>query len=385
MIILFNVSGQVGMKGCNMQKKQVAVLDIGSSELRAYIGERGVNKTFIIKGTQTFSYEGFSDREFFDVEELKKKLLSAGNFFKKASRTGVVLYVGVPGDFTDVQVRLGQISFPKKKKITEQDVDSLYDSTFMLNSAKKSIINRSAIVYELDDSRRLANPVGAVSEILKGKLSFVLCDNYFIDIIKKSLNACGINQIEFVSTSLAQAMYLVDAEVRDRIAVIADVGYISTTISVVHGDGILFQKSFGYGGGYITASLSESFNISFDDAENLKRKSSITRVNLANQIEILDDASGKYYNLEEVKKCICYALDGFCDEVTNCLDGLGFVLPDYVHLMITGGGISLLRGAKEYIASRLGMAVEIISPKVPLLDSPLESSALSLMDLALEQ
>ena len=368
-----------------MQKKQVAVLDIGSSELRAFIGERGVNKTFIIKGTQTFSYEGFLDREFFDVEELKKKLLSAGNFFKKASRTGVVLYVGVPGDFTDVQVRLGQISFPKKKKITEQDVDSLYDSTFMLNSAKKSIINRSAIVYELDDSRRLANPVGAVSEILKGKLSFVLCDNYFIDIIKKSLNACGINQIEFVSTSLAQAMYLVDAEVRDRIAVIADVGYISTTISVVHGDGILFQKSFGYGGGYITASLSESFNISFDDAENLKRKSSITRVNLANQIEILDDASGKYYNLEEVKKCICYALDGFCDEVTNCLDGLGFVLPDYVHLMITGGGISLLRGAKEYIASRLGMPVEIISPKVPLLDSPLESSALSLMDLALEQ
>ena len=213
---------------------------------------------------------------------------------------------------------------------------------------------------------------------------FVIC-LYLTKIEIGTFNNCGINQIEFVSTSLAQAMYLVDAEVRDRIAVIADVGYISTTISVVHGDGILFQKSFGYGGGYITASLSESFNISFDDAENLKRKSSITRVNLANQIEILDDASGKYYNLEEVKKCICYALDGFCDEVTNCLDGLGFVLPDYVHLMITGGGISLLRGAKEYIASRLGMAVEIISPKVPLLDSPLESSALSLMDLALEQ
>ena len=43
-----------------MQKKQVAVIDVGSSKITAIIGERGINKTFIIKGRYSFDYDGFA-------------------------------------------------------------------------------------------------------------------------------------------------------------------------------------------------------------------------------------------------------------------------------------------------------------------------------------
>ena len=256
-----------------MRKKQVAVIDIGSSKITAVIGERGINKTFIIKGRYSCEYDGFEDGAFFDVDNLKRTLFTVADYLLKSSRGGIeTVYVGVPGDFTQVFIKDSQIAFDKKKKITETDVDTLFDAAFVMSSSKYTLINRSAIVYELDDFRRLANPVGSVSEILNGKLSFVVCSNYFIEAVKNTLITAGVNNVECVSSALAQALYLVDAENRDRIAVLADIGYITTTFTIIQGDGLVYQKSFPYGGGYITADLAECLKISFNDAEKLKHK-----------------------------------------------------------------------------------------------------------------
>ena len=132
-----------------MRKKLIAVLDVGSSKITAVAGERGVNKTFLIKARKEFAYDGFSEREFFDTEELKRTLISCAHYIKNAvgEETDTV-YVGVPGAFTDVTVKDSQLSFPKKKKITEKDTDNLFDSAFVLSSSKKILINRSAIALQ---------------------------------------------------------------------------------------------------------------------------------------------------------------------------------------------------------------------------------------------
>ena len=176
---------------------------------------------------------------------------------------------------------------------------------------------------------------------------------------------------------------MVDAETRDRIAVIADVGYITTTFTIIQGDGLLYQKSFAYGGGYITAAITEKFSMEFELAEKLKRKVNLSSVN--GVYYLIDGENGEYYAVEDVKKAVLHSLDGLCESISNALESSGYVVPEYVPLMITGGGIAYIRGAKEHLSSRLGCAVEIIAPKVPLMDKPTESTALSLMELALEQ
>lgn len=367
-----------------MQKKQVAVIDVGSSAITAVVGERGINKTFIIKGRYSFEYDGFENGTFFDTENLKRVLFSAADCIIKASGGSLdTVYVGVPGDFTNVYVKDSQISFSKKKKITEEDVDVLFDAAFVMTSSKYTLINRSAIVYELDDFRRLANPVGSVSEILNGKLSFVLCSNYFIEAVKPALQAAGISKVECVSSALAQALYLIDAETRDRIAILADVGYITTTFTIIQGDGLMFQRSFPYGGGYITAALVEKFSVPFSVAESIKRKINLSQV-VTGQ-EMIDGENGEYYSVNEVKNTVIHSLETLCEDIADAWEKSGFIVPEYVPLMITGGGISYIRGAKEHLSGRLGTAVEIVAPKVPLMDKPTESTVLSLLDLALEQ
>ncbi len=368
-----------------MQKKQVAVIDIGSSKITAILGERGLNKTFIIKGRHSFEYDGFEDGQFFDAKKVKSLLnLAAETLLKSCSGRIETVYVGVPGDFTQVHVRDSQLSFSKKKKILDEDVDALFEAAFVMNSSKYTLINRSAIVYELDDFRRMANPVGSVSEILSGKLSFVLCSKYFIEVVKKTLIDSGFKNVEIVSSALAEALYLVDAEMRDRIAVIANIGYISTTFTIIQGDGILFQQSFPFGGGYITAGIVEKFDIPFEVAEKLKRKVNIS-FNGASEIDVIEDDNGERYPISPIISSVKSSLDMLCENIANAFEKSSFIIPDYVPLFITGGGISYIRGAKEYVSTRLSMSVDVIAPKVPLMDKPSESTTLSLLDLALEQ
>ncbi len=365
-----------------MQKRQVAVFDIGSSKVTAIIAEKGINKTFVIKGRYSYEYDGFADGAFFDAEKLKRILRSLAEIVKR-NRIDTI-FVGVPGEFTQVFVKDSQISFNKKKRIQPDDVDNLFEAAFVMSSSNYTLINRSAIVYELDDFRRLANPVGAVSQILKGKLSFVVCNNYFLEVVNSAIESAGIKHIECVSTALAEALYLVDPETRDRIAVIADVGYITTTLTVIQGDGLLFQSAFSYGGGYITAAITEKFSVDFSLAEKLKRKTSLSRLSSTNY-DVVDGDNGAYYPVEDIKSTIIESLDELCEQISNALENSGYKIPEYVPILVTGGGITYVRGAKEHISKRLGAYLEVVAPKVPLMDKPTESAILSLLDLALEQ
>ena len=368
-----------------MRKKQVAVIDVGSSKITAVIGERGINKTFIIKGNYSYDYDGYDDGAFFDVGKLKRILYQVAESIRSSTNVLDGIYVGVPGEFTKVIVKESQISFDKKKKIQVADIDALFDSAFIMNINQHTLINRSAIVYELDDFRRIAYPEGIQSEILKGKLSFVVCSDYFINVVKNTLIDAGLKNIDCVSSVLAQALYLVEPETRDRVAIILDVGYISTTFSIIQGDGIMYQNSFSFGGGYLTASLVDKFDIDMDVAEKLKRKVNLSSISQASNTDIIEADNGKYYNVEEIKAVLKNTLEVLCEKVNDAFDDCGLIIPEYVPLFITGGGISYLRGAKEYVSNRLGMMVDVIAPKVPMMDKPSESTILSLLDLALDQ
>ena len=369
-----------------MQKKGVAVIDIGSSKMSSFIGERGVNKTFVIKGFKEVEYSGYVSNEFLDVRETVSALKQMADNIKVSSNTVKKVFVGVPGGFTKNVVRDSQLSFSKKRKITDKEINMLYEAGLDAKITGAKVINRSAILYELDDFRKTPAVFGEISATLKGRVSYVLCSDYFIKIIGDTLKKCGFNEVEFISVPLAESLYLVDFETRDRLAIILDVGYISSTFTIVQGDGILYQRSFDFGGGFITAELTEAFAIDFDLAEKLKRKATISVVSSdSDNYEIIHGDHGLYFNKNEVKKVILSALDDISQNIDECIRNSRIDLPEYIPLLVTGGGISYLRGAKERISDRLNLVVDMVVPSVPLFDKPNNSSYLAVLNLALEQ
>ena len=368
--------------------QDVAVLDFGSGKIDVFIGERGVNNTICINGMGECDYAGFADGEWFEPDQLGYAIGHAINNAETNSRTKIKrLYVGVPGEFTTVVCRDVSISLTKKRKVTEADVDMLHEQGDVVhNNPDYTVINIGPVYYTLDDDRRLVQPVGMTSNKLGGHISYVLAENRFIHFVGKILEELGIESIEFVSSVLAEELLLFDDITRDQYVVLIDVGYITTSVAVGRGDGLLGLYNFSLGGGHITGDLAMAFGISFSQAESLKRKVVLSlNASDADVYEITDRDSRIPFPAKTVNEIVMERIKLIASTIEKCLSKCEYDYPDYIPYHLTGGGLSYLKGARDYLSKRLNKPVEIVSPSFPPFSRPHMSSSIGLMDMLLDQ
>ena len=249
-----------------MSRKSVAVLCVGSSEITALTGARGVNNTFVFKGIHTEKYDGYADAQFFDPSGLKSAVFSALEHMEiSCGAKTKKIYVGVPGEFVTVVTKRHLISFQRKRRIVPSDIDVLYRNGFEENRHGE-FIRRGSIYFVTSDKRRIIDPVGMVSDSLEGYLSYFYADPRFTELFRNIMAEYGIHKVEFLPVSLAEALYLIPSEVRDEYAILLDIGYMSMTFGIVCGNGVVFQRSASVWGGHVAAHMIEDIDIPFEAA-----------------------------------------------------------------------------------------------------------------------
>ncbi len=368
-----------------MRRCGVAVLDIRSSEITAVVGERGVNNTFIIKSKYTCPYDGYAEGELLDTDSFISAVCDVVKSTLAANRAVKTIYVGVPCEFLKLVNTDKVLSFQTSKKITRSDCDLLIE---MSNPEKEDgwkTIRHSCLYFVLSDKRKVINPAGAVSDSLQGKCCFYKCKTSFIDCLMSAFKRFkDINEVNLLPLNYAEAMYLIEPEKRDECAVLFDFGYISSTYSVVCGNGLLYSESFSVGIGHIAFYLMSELDIPFEVASSFL---STVNLNAKEQLSASEEClyEGKTYTFttSKLRDIIREGLDGICETIEECKQNFSGRNLDGKPIFITGEGIKVVRGAAEHFSDRLEKGVEIIAPKVPYYDKPQFSSVLSLLDTAL--
>ena len=368
-----------------MRAKYVAVLDIRSSEVTAVVGERGVNNTFIIKSKYTCDYEGYAEGELLDINSFVCAVTEAVKS-TLASNSGIKsFYVGVPDEFIKLVNVDKTLSFSSSRKINFSDVKTLTGMSAPPDDEAWRTVRHSCLYYVLSDKRKVIDPVGAVSDSLHGKFCFYKCKNSFIgcimDVFKRFKDILVVNLIPL---SYAEAMYLIEPEKRNKCTALLDLGFISSTYSVVYGDGLLYSEAFSVGIGHVAVYLMSELDIPYEVAlsylstVNLNAKEKLTGTE-----ECVFGGKTYAFSTMTLRDRIREGLDGICETVQQCRQGCRVRYTDAGPLLVTGEGIKTVRGSAEHIAGRLEKSVEVIAPKVPFYDKPRFSSLLSLLDIAL--
>ncbi len=364
---------------------EVAIMDIGSSKITVLVGRRGVNNTVCITGSGEYGYDGYEDGEFYKPDGLFN---AVGQAIKKAAESAHAeighIYVGVPGQFTVTQCKEVSLSLAKKRKITDKDINDLFDlgNTFEDNE-DYTLINCQPVYYTLGDNRKLIQPVGLSSAMLTGFVSYILAEKKFTKLIGEVLDASGIGSYEFVSSILAESLYLFDEDVRDRYAVLFDVGYIVTDIVVARGDGILRQFSIPLGGGHISRDLRDDLSIRFKLADKLKRKITLNlEFTDTDTYDINYNGRTMSFPAKQVNDVATVTLNKLVRTAQKCL--MSCDLPASATYYLTGGGISYIPGAREYLSARLDRHIETATSRQPQYKKPEMSSSLALLDTVLD-
>ena len=367
-------------------KENTAILDIGSSTVVALIGEHGVNGTFKICGKGDISYAGFQNAEFLEPESLKLVIGTAISNAEITSDSKVTsVYVGVPGEFCSCVTKAINLKFPKPKKVSAFDVDNIFKTgNTYASDPNFAVINKSVVYYEIDGMRRVIDPVGIKAKSVTGHVSYILAQKSFIKMIKEIFSELKIEIKGFVSANYAECMYLFEPSVRDKYALLVDVGYITTNVALCRGNALLFLSSFSLGGGYITSDLSECLHISFGEAERLKHKVILGwHASQADTYEIDGDETIQTYSAKATNEIVTDRIEMICDYIQKCLDSCAYDLPEFLQINITGGGFNFIRGVKPVLVRKLKRNVSIIAPNLPNVNRPDYSSEVGLLNLVL--
>lgn len=369
-----------------MRTNSVAVLDVRSSEITALVGERGVNNTFIIKSKYVCAYDGYAEGELLDVKSFTSALREAVKSTISASDGVKDFFVGVPGEFLKLVCTDKAISFKSAKKINRSDCETLIEMSIPEPSAGWKIIRHSCPYFILSDKRKITDPVGAVSDSLQGKCCFYECNTAFIGCVKDVFaNFKSVETVKFIPMNYAEAMYLLDEEIRGDCAVLFDLGYISSTYSVVCGNGLLFSESFSLGVGHLAFYLSTELDIPFSVASEFLSKVNLNaKEKLATEEEVTYDGKTYVFATSELRNLIREGLDGICETIEECRQSFIGRNISGKPLYVTGENIQTVRGTVDHISGRLEKTVEIVAPKIPYYDKPRFSSVLSLLDTALK-
>ncbi len=368
--------------------QDVAILDFGSGKITVLIGRRGVNNTICISGMGECEYAGFSDGEFLEPDQLSYVIGRAITNAETNSRTNIShLYVGVPGEFTTSVCQDLSMSLGRKKAVTESDIDALFERGNTYGGHPDyTLINIQPIYYTLDDERRLIQPVGLKSNKLGGLVSYILAENGFVDFVDQIVNELNIESHEYVSSLLAETLFLFDDIKRDQYVVLIDCGYITTNVVVARGDGILQQFNFSLGGGHITGDLANYLNISFTQAEALKRKVVLSLDVGENDVYEINSGRDEAvtFQADIVNEIVMERIGSIAKTIAKSLNGCIYDFPDHIPYHLTGGGLAYIKGARDYISKVLGKEVEITAPSLPQFNRPHLSSSLGLLDMILD-
>ncbi len=369
-----------------MLKKSVAVVDIRSSEITAVVAERGVNNTFIIKCKFSAAYDGYAEGSLIDTESFESALRSVVKSINLASGEKIkTIYIGVPGEFTELVNAESSLSFPVMKRVRSSDIKALEKSATPEARKGWQLIRCGCLYYVLSDKRRTVNPLGRLSDSISGRLCFYYCEELFAGIVRNSLSTFkNLTEIIFIPAVHAEAIYLIPPEQRDDYSILLDFGYISSTYTVVCGNGVAYTQSFSLGAGHLAVYLMETLGMTYDAAVSM-----MSRVNLNSKndsditLEYVSGADVLKYSDRELKEKIGEALDGICEAIEEC--SRGFIEKDLGHkpINITGECIKTVRGAIEHICGRLVRTINVVSPAIPYYDKPQFSSLFSLLDMAL--
>lgn len=378
-----------------MAFKGVTVLDIGSSAVTVIVGDRGVNNTFLIKGQASRAYDGFAEGQFYDEQKLADAIIGALQEVKNICKIETAeIYVSVPGVFIDIENRKYKITFDSPKKVKQKDVDYLFElGREKVEREGYEVIDQGEVYFALDDGRKVQYPVGIVSSLIGGAITYFLCEKYFTDLMRKILKLAKIKSVNFVYVGQAQATSLISREERENFCLIVDVGYITSEVSLHLGNGVLAEFSEDFGGGHVMTSIMRDIGLPKDDpeswrvAEMLKREVKFGYITSDRSVYTVETETGiMKFSCDQVNDIVSTAINPFWESVKQFIEeSVPQNSLDLLKIYLTGGGLALMKGIKLHILDLIKMPIEILSPSIPLHNRADESSSFALLGYALDK
>ncbi len=369
-------------------KSVTAAIEFGTSKVMCVIGREKSIGRFEVLGAGEAKYEGIKNgrwRKSSNVEESVAKALAFAE--RKAKKRVREAFIGVPGGFCKVICCEGYAEITGGK-VTERDIENMIeDAEKQLDDIRYTVVSSTPVYFVLDDGNHYIDVLGCQARELRGLVSFVFASNDFIGDVTAILNGLNVKARAFIPEVLAESLFLVPTEERDCSAVLLNIGYFDTNVTVVYGDAIVYNKTVHAGGMHIASDLSIVMNMDVESAEQIKKRFSFGLEN--NGTKLYDYAKLKNGRLEKyshatISEVIDARVEQICSLIYDALQHSPLNIARRTRIYLSGGGLAMMKGSRDALQKYLKRQVRVSIVEAPQLSTPNYYVALALLDYVFE-
>lgn len=370
-------------------RTQVAAIEFGTSKIVTVIAENGGFNRCDIIGSGTVPYDGYQGGDWVTPNRLAQAVYNSISAAEKDAGTKIKdIYIGVPCEY--IHVKHTEATVPirgERGRVSEEDIDEVQDmaaNVFRFDRHGGNVIHRSPAWFSIDNGKRTMMPLNVRGQNLTACVSFIVADQVFLDDMRSLMDSMGLGINGFLSSSFGEQLLLTSIEDREKPCIFANVGFLNTEVSVCEGDAMVYHAVLPMGGAHLTEDLAQAMEIRGDEAEQLKRCFVLgaDRFDLVNPPEFYDESGRRLdYKAEFVKECMKTGVDELCGMIQMTIEDAGDAVLPRSQVYLTGGGLALIRGGREYLAGKLKRPVKVPAIKAAKLNSPVYSSVMGLVDL----
>lgn len=371
-------------------KTQIAAIEFGTSKIVTMIAQNSGMDRLDIIGSGTVPYDGYSQGDWNTPGQMLQRVrdsIAAAEL--EANYKITEIYVGVPGEYIHVRSCEAEVDLPDGI-VDQMAKDAVQDAAaeiLDIGNEGGLVMHRTPSWFKVDDGKKTMSPTGKGSR-LSALTTFIVADPQFLDDVKEILGMLNIKILGFLAPTLGESLLLLGVDDRDRGSLLIDVGYLNTEISAVEGDAIVYHAILPRGGAHITADLAQELRIPMRAAEQIKRNYVFNpdEFDMDSFSEVFDEYGERLTFPREVVSKI---VESNFEELANMIDmtirnDADQYLSKRSQVFLTGGGIALMRGAREMLAARIERPVKVTAAKSSKMNSPVFSAALGLADLVFD-
>ena len=348
-----------------MKQDFVTVLDIGSSKITCMAASGVSGGEFVIRAVGQSDYNGFDENGWYEPDTVAECIRSAVSQVEAKTKCRIKdIIVGVPANFCYVSISEANSVFRTKKRIDAEDVAELYSKANIFeDNASRKVIGSSPLYFMIDGAIKMFDPIGAIAQRITGVLSFSFMSRVFEKTVGEALARLNIRHIKYVNTAELQAKYIGMTNSVNGYSIVIDVGYITSYVMLTGGRGLMFLKSFALGSGYIASDLHEVLNLSYNNSLYLLDK---LRLNLEFRPEdVYTISNGTTAEAAKANEVVKARIEQIANYIIRCFEACDREIPATTPVVLTGGGLTYLRGAADCLSEYLGKEVQVFTSTNP--------------------
>lgn len=348
-----------------MKNNFIAILDFGSSKVTCMAATKVAGRSdFVIRAVGQSAYNGFDDNSWYEPETISFAVTDAISQVEKKMDSPIKeIFVGVPGVFCATVTSEASVTFHSKKKIDGDDIQELIKKADIFDVGSDNIpMGGKPVYFILDGALKTFDPVGSVASKLTALVSFSFMKNYFRNSVSPVLLQKGIKKVTYMNTCDAETQFIAQTMGLTDYCIVVDVGHITTNVMLSGGKCLLFSRTFSLGSGYLASDLCQ-----VEGCEYKVAMATLEKINFSLEFREGDtyNVNGVALDAKRTNEILKARIGQIADYIIKSFQYCDKEIPYNTPVILTGGGLTYLRGGAYVLSTFLGKNVKVYESANP--------------------